>query len=93
MLTFVQLHGLGTEQITVRVDALDAAVMNDEATRAKVLDVPGADSESPGLWRGGPVGEGDGSHESCDEHTHDSAPPRLAEFAGGLRTACVYLVS
>ena len=31
MLTFVQLHGLGTEQITVRVDALDEALMEDGA--------------------------------------------------------------
>ena len=29
MLTFVQLHGLGTEQITVRVDRLDKALMDD----------------------------------------------------------------
>ena len=29
LLTFVQLHGLGTEQITVRVDRLDEALMED----------------------------------------------------------------
>ena len=34
MLTFVQLHGLGTEQITVRVDALDEALLDDGALEA-----------------------------------------------------------
>ncbi len=31
MLTFVQLHGLGTEQITLHVDRLDEALMDDGA--------------------------------------------------------------
>ncbi len=31
MLTFVQLHGLGTEQVTVRVPVLDERIMQDDA--------------------------------------------------------------
>ena len=31
MLTFVQLHGLGTEQITVREPELDELLMKDRA--------------------------------------------------------------
>ena len=47
MLTFVQLHGLGTEQITVRVDALDEALMEDGALEGFFVESRNERKSSP----------------------------------------------
>ena len=51
MLTFVQLHGLGTEQITVRVDRLDEALMDDGALEGLYVQSRNERETSP-AWRG-----------------------------------------
>ena len=47
MLTFVQLHGLGTEQITVRVDALDERIMEDGALEGFFVESRNERESSP----------------------------------------------
>ena len=51
MLTFVQLHGLGTEQITVRVDALDKAFIDDGALEELYVQSRNERETSPGWLR------------------------------------------